>query len=112
LIVVSFRGSRTLDTWIANLDFGKDSIDLCSGCEVHGGFWRSWEVVAGDITSGIESALAAYPGYTVVFTGHSFGAAIATLGAAQLRNSGYAIELVSCFLLTNSRLSEQMYNSK
>jgi triacylglycerol lipase len=112
LIVVSFRGSRTLDTWIANLDFGKDSIDLCSGCEVHGGFWRSWEVVADDITSGIESALAAYPGYTVVFTGHSFGAAIATLGAAQLRNAGYAIELVSCFLSANSRLSEQMYNSE
>ncbi|KAJ0416363.1 Alpha/Beta hydrolase protein [Aspergillus carlsbadensis] len=93
LIVVSFRGSRTIDTWIANLDFGKDSIDLCSGCEVHGGFWRSWEVVADDITSGIESALATYPGYTVVFTGHSFGAAVATLGAAQLRNAGYAIEL-------------------
>jgi triacylglycerol lipase len=112
VIVVSFRGSRTLDTWIANLDFGKDPVGLCSGCEVHGGFWRSWEVVADDITSGIESALAAYPGYTVVFTGHSFGGAIATLGAAQLRNAGYAIELVSCFLSTNSQVFEQMSNSE
>jgi triacylglycerol lipase len=93
---VAFRGSRTIDTWIANLDFGKDSVDeLCSGCEVHGGFWRSWQVVADSITSGIESALVTYPGYTVVFTGHSFGAALATLGAAQLRNAGFAIELVS-----------------
>ncbi|KAL4882228.1 Alpha/Beta hydrolase protein [Aspergillus karnatakaensis] len=94
LIVVAFRGSRTIDTWIANLDFGKDPIDnICSGCEVHGGFWRSWEVVADSLRSGLDSALATYPGYTVVFTGHSFGGAIATLGAAQLRNEGYAIEL-------------------
>lgn len=96
LIVVSFRGSRTIDTWIANLDFGKDSLDdLCSGCEVHGGFWKSWEVVADTVTSGIDSALETYPGFTVVFTGHSFGAALATLGAAQLRDAGYAIEHVS-----------------
>ncbi|KAL3476457.1 Alpha/Beta hydrolase protein [Aspergillus californicus] len=94
LIVLSFRGSRTLDTWIANLDFGLEAVDdLCTGCEVHGGFWKSWEVVADSIASGIESALTTYPGYTVVFTGHSFGAALATLGAAELRKAGYTIEL-------------------
>lgn len=93
---MSFRGSRTVDTWIANLDFGKDGVDdLCSGCEVHGGFWKSWQVVADTLTSGVKSALETYPGFTVVFTGHSFGAALATLGAVQLRNAGYSIEHVS-----------------
>ncbi|KAL4805037.1 Alpha/Beta hydrolase protein [Aspergillus unguis] len=94
LIVLSFRGSRTFDTWIANLDFGLVAVDdLCEGCEAHEGFWKSWQVVADSITSGIDSALETYPDYTVVFTGHSFGAALATLGAVQLRNAGYAIEL-------------------
>ncbi|RHZ54512.1 lipase family protein [Aspergillus thermomutatus] len=94
LLVVSFRGSRTIDTWIANLDFGLDSIsDVCSGCAAHGGFWKSWEVVANALTTEVNSALAAYPGYTLVFTGHSFGAALATLGAATLRKAGIAVEL-------------------
>ncbi|KAI9368116.1 Alpha/Beta hydrolase protein [Aspergillus egyptiacus] len=94
LLVVAFRGSRALDTWIANLNFGKDSVDdLCSGCEVHGGFWQSWQVVADSVASGVESALQTYPDYTIVFTGHSFGGAVATLGAVELRNAGYDIEL-------------------
>ncbi|KAL4914460.1 Alpha/Beta hydrolase protein [Aspergillus aurantiobrunneus] len=94
LLVVSFRGSRTIDTWVANLDFGLEAVDdLCSGCEVHGGFWKAWQVVADTLTTGIEDALTTYPDYTVVFTGHSFGGALATLGATQLRNAGYSIEL-------------------
>ncbi|KAL4782766.1 Alpha/Beta hydrolase protein [Aspergillus varians] len=94
LIVLSFRGSRTPDTWTANLDFGKIAAEeLCSGCEVHSGFWKSWQVVADSLTSGVESAIAAYPGYTVVSTGHSFGAALATLAATVLRNAGHTVEL-------------------
>ncbi|GIJ85201.1 hypothetical protein Asppvi_004057 [Aspergillus pseudoviridinutans] len=93
LLVVSFRGSRTIQTWIANLDFGLESSDLCSGCSVHTGFWKSWEVVANALTTELNSAIAAYPGYTIVFTGHSFGAALATLGAATLRKAGISVQL-------------------
>ncbi|KAL4956506.1 Alpha/Beta hydrolase protein [Aspergillus filifer] len=94
LLVLSFRGSRTIDTWVANLDFGLEAVDdLCAGCEAHGGFWKAWNVVAESLTSGLDAALATYPDYTIVFTGHSFGGALATLGATHLRKAGYAIEL-------------------
>lgn len=95
LLVMAFRGSRSIDTWIANLDFVADDISsVCSGCKAHGGFWKSWDTVADSLSAQLESAVAAHPEYKIVFTGHSFGAAMATLGATVLRKEGYAIELV------------------
>ena len=95
LLVMAFRGSRSLSTWIANLDFAAvDVSSLCSGCRAHGGFWTSWGVVVDSLTAQIKSAVDAHPDYKIVFTGHSFGAAMATLGATALRNEGYTIELV------------------
>ncbi|KAJ5958007.1 Lipase class 3 [Penicillium vulpinum] len=96
LLVVSFRGSRTLTTWIANINFGfTDASGICSDCEVHRGFWEAWETVADDLTSKIKAAQTKYPGYTLVLTGHSFGAALATVGGTVLRNAGYASSVYS-----------------
>lgn len=98
LLVVSFRGSRTVDNWIANVDFPLESVDLCSGCEAHNGFWEAWQTVAEELSGKVTAAIAEYSGYQVVFTGHSFGGAMATLGATALRNDGVDIDLV-CSLL-------------
>lgn len=43
----------------------------------------------------IESIDDSYPSYSLVVTGHSLGAAIATIAAAQLRNEGHPAALVS-----------------
>lgn len=99
LLVLSFRGSRTLNTWIANLNFGfADASSLCTGCEAHSGFLKSWETVADDLTARIESALQTHSGYKLVLTGHSFGGAVAVLGGTALRNAGYTLDLVSSHL--------------
>ncbi|KAJ5366012.1 Lipase class 3 [Penicillium concentricum] len=96
LLVVSFRGSRTTSTWIANIDFGlNDDTGICSDCKVHGGFWDSWETVADDLTSKIQAAQTTYPGYTLIVTGHSFGGAMAMVGGTVLRNAGFAPKVYS-----------------
>lgn len=96
LLVLSFRGSRTISNWIANLDFGQtDASSLCSGCEAHSGFFNAWKTVAVALTAQIASATATYPSYKLVLTGHSFGGALAALGGTALRNAGYTLDLVS-----------------
>ncbi|CAI7600516.1 unnamed protein product [Penicillium glandicola] len=90
LLVVSFRGSRTTSNWIANINFGlTDASSICSGCEVHSGFFEAWETVADDLTAQIAAAQVTYPDYTLVVTGHSYGGALATIGGTVLRNAGY-----------------------
>lgn len=94
LLVLSFRGSRTISNWIANLDFVKSPSSLCSGCEVHSGFWEAWQTAASTLQSKIDSAMQSYPGYQLVVTGHSLGGALAVLGGMALRNAGYSLKMV------------------
>ncbi|KAL2220444.1 putative extracellular lipase, partial [Thermoascus aurantiacus ATCC 26904] len=111
LIVLSFRGTRSIDTWISNLDFTlKDIGDICSGCEIHNGFWKSWNSVSDDLTSRLQSTVSEYPDYAIIFTGHSAGAAVATVGTLVLRKVGYAVDLYpyGCPRIGNGQLAEYM----
>lgn len=93
-IVVNFRGSKSARNWLANLDFTAIPTDICPGCTVHQGFWNSWLEARPRILTAVKDAVARNPGYGIVSTGHSLGGAIATLAAANLRNSGYTVALV------------------
>ncbi|KAI2790440.1 Lipase [Penicillium oxalicum] len=89
-IILSFRGSRTTSNWIANLDTELTSSTLCSGCEVHQGFWLDYQTVAATLKAQIDAALNTYPGYSLVVTGHSLGGALAMLAGLDLNSQGYA----------------------
>ncbi|BCR89853.1 lipase family protein [Aspergillus chevalieri] len=94
LLVLSFRGSRTIDNWIDNIDFIQEDItDVCNDCWAHGGWWDAWQEVADELSGQIKDAVNQYPDYKMVFTGHSLGGALATIAATVLRNEGYTIDL-------------------
>ncbi|KAF1945087.1 alpha/beta-hydrolase [Clathrospora elynae] len=93
LIIVSFRGSQSIDAWRTNLDFDTTPTDICPGCTAHHGFWNSWTDARDRVLPAVKQTYAAFPTYKISVTGHSLGAAIATLAAAGLRNVGYTVAL-------------------
>ncbi|RKU43438.1 hypothetical protein DL546_005897 [Coniochaeta pulveracea] len=93
LIVVSFRGSHSVRNWITNIVFNFSDCTYTSNCQVHDGFAAAWAEISSSVLSGVKAARAAHPSYKIISTGHSLGGAIATLGAASLRQSGYAVDL-------------------
>lgn len=93
LIVLSFRGSRSVRNWLTNLNFPVIPTTLCSNCASSTGFWSSWLEAQSNVQSAISKARAKYPTYKVVATGHSLGGALASLAAGALRAQGITVDL-------------------
>jgi len=87
-IFVTFRGSEDLNNWLTNLDILTTAYPYCSGCEVHAGFYSAQQKVIQGIMNEVKSLKARFPSYTVVATGHSLGAALATLTAIDFMQAG------------------------
>jgi predicted lipase len=114
LVVVAFRGSASIDNWITDLDYKAASVDLCSGCTAHRGFWQSWLDSRTDILAALKTLAKSHPDYKVVATGHSLGGAIASFAAAQLRNDGYDVALYTFGAprIAGPRLSDYITNQQ
>lgn len=93
-IVVSFRGTNPLDLkdWIDDLWFSPHSIPYpgCSACHLHTGFYNGYVELAGDMLSAID-AFGGKSAAGIVVTGHSLGAAIATISVFELILAGYPV---------------------
>lgn len=87
-IFVVFRGSTDFNNWITNLDALTTSYPLCSGCDVHKGFYDAEQAVFSYILNEVKSLKWRFPDYNVICTGHSLGAALATLTAFDLIHNG------------------------
>jgi len=93
LVVLSFRGTNTLQNYIDDVVFLQVPCDFGIGCLVHSGFYATWLDSQNVAVAGVTAAMAANPTYTLVITGHSLGAAIATIAGAYLRDSGFPCDI-------------------
>jgi predicted lipase len=87
-IVSVFRGTvgGSLDNWFSNLDATQApaSFNSLESCNVHEGYFNDYLSVRDGIIESIEGVAKSFPDYSIVLTGHSRGAALATLMAADL----------------------------
>jgi len=87
-ITVVYRGSESIDNWLSDLDAVLTTYPLCDGCEVHKGFYTAEQTVLPGVEKEVLRLQTIYPDFGVFVTGHSLGAALATLTAADLSVAG------------------------
>lgn len=113
-IVVSFRGTEDVKNWITDLTAYRVPWPMCDntneddgdgGCSVHKGFYQAEQNVIGDVLSQVGSLLNKYPSYDVLVTGHSLGAALATLTAFDI-----AYAYPDANVVVNNYGSPRMFN--
>ncbi|KAH6586629.1 hypothetical protein BASA50_000341 [Batrachochytrium salamandrivorans] len=100
-IVVAFRGVNYLSDWITNIQFTKwpapwlndgdvstnhKRVPFPKDLEVHSGFQSAYLDIRSLMMTSIRTAQKKYPGFKLVFTGHSLGGALASLATADYVN--------------------------
>ncbi|KAI1816712.1 lipase [Poronia punctata] len=95
VIVLSIRGSHSIRNWITDFEFIQQDCDFGDDCKVHTGFAKAWDEISSDALAAVQSAKDANPSYNIVFTGHSLGAAVSSLGAVYAREAGLAVDIIN-----------------
>lgn len=109
IIVVSFRGTSDIEDWLTNLDF--DLIEGPLDGKVHEGFYTALS----SVWRQVERTIAKFrdnKAKSLWFTGHSMGAALATLSVARFRENDRPVDGLYTFgqPRTGDRTFARMFN--
>lgn len=94
-IYVVIRGSSSIINWLDDFEVKLvpyDSFPECN-CKVHYGFYNSALGVTDKMITTVKKLQTQYPGYSVVVTGHSYGASCGQLLAMELVKKGINVKL-------------------
>mmetsp|Transcript_33327 Transcript_33327/g.33938 ORF Transcript_33327/g.33938 Transcript_33327/m.33938 type:complete len:293 (+) Transcript_33327:66-944(+) len=83
-IYVVFRGTHTPLNIKDDIEFVLTEYPECVGCKVHEGFYHAKETIISEVLSEIIRLTSLLSSYQIIVTGHSLGAAVATLIGVDL----------------------------
>jgi len=94
-IYVVLRGSSSTMNWLDDFEVNQVSYVTYPecGCKVHNGFYRSALGVSNKTIETVRALKKIYPTYSVVVTGHSYGASCAQLIGMELERNGINVKL-------------------
>lgn len=86
IFVISFRGTKNAQNWIANLQVNMLPIDFCGNkVNVHQGFYSSYLLVKETLRSVVQNIITTNFTYEqLVFTGHSLGGALTNIASLDI----------------------------
>ena len=98
-IFTAFRGSSNILNWIDNIQISKISPYNDTSINVEKGFYKAYEYLKDDLFNNIPTLVSKYNTNQVSITGHSLGAAMATLMVYDISNfySNYKITFFYTF---------------
>jgi len=88
-IVVSFRGSVSVENFISDAEFFLIDYPGVQGALVHAGFYEAYTVVSPSVVAAVKAIKQNHPDLPISVTGHSLGAALAVICALDLAQSGF-----------------------
>lgn len=94
-IYVVIRGSSSIMNWLDNFEVRLvpyDTFPECN-CKVHNGFYRSALGVSTKTIDTVKLLKLQYPSYSVIVTGHSYGASCGQLLAMELSKNGINVRI-------------------
>ena len=86
IFVISFRGTKNVQNWIANLQRSMLDIDFCgTRVNVHQGFYSSYLLVKESLRSVVINIVSKnFTFEQLIFTGHSLGGALTTIASLDI----------------------------
>lgn len=94
---MAFRGTieTSYENWATDLKYSELSpYGSNSGVSIHGGFYNTYNTVDGQVLEQVAALYQQHPGAALWVSGHSLGAALATLSAMSLYDQGYQSNVV------------------
>ena len=85
-IFIAFRGSENILNWVDNIQVRKISPYHDSTIKVEKGFYKAYQYLKPDLLDKLQTLKKTYNTKNLLITGHSLGAALATLFAYDILN--------------------------